>query len=376
MKNNRTQNNFIRDRTGIVVSDTVLSPDGKYLWTGSEWIPAPPGSGQNVSMQDSVIGGDVIHNKTVINNDVEAVTSAVITAMERLGMVNKDESSSKIEQVIDNEIVGGAEGLLAIGERVLVNWKDYGTFFPGKIAGVEDNDRYLIHFDDGDVESSVPSSRIAVQPDSQATKDYVEQICEEEQELIDSFAVFDPEGTGTIHARKLFEILTQMGDALDINEAKELFQEMGIPLDSEINYKDLAKIMVQPFEPKPEVVIINAAVSNNVLTGFAYGHPKLGDTSITTSTILKITYDNKATARVETRNTVYVVGPNGWKVRPDDHPFNEPEFTSGQQIMVEWGGQWWDGLIKEINGNSYHIHYIGFDSSWDEWVDETRIKTR
>ena len=41
-----------------------------------------------------------------------------------------------------------------------------------------------------------------------------------------------------------------MGDALDINEAEELFADMGIDLDSELNYKDLAKIMVQPFEPK------------------------------------------------------------------------------------------------------------------------------
>ena len=43
-----------------------------------------------------------------------------------------------------------------------------------------------------------------------------------------------------------------MGDALDVDEAKALFLDMGISLDSEINYKDLAKIMVQPFEPKPE----------------------------------------------------------------------------------------------------------------------------
>ena len=43
------------------MSDTVLSPDGKYLWTGSEWIPAPPSDNQNITMQDSVIGGDVIH---------------------------------------------------------------------------------------------------------------------------------------------------------------------------------------------------------------------------------------------------------------------------------------------------------------------------
>ena len=167
-----------------------------------------------------------------------------------------------------------------------------------------------------------------------------------------------------------------MGDALDINEAEELFAEMGIDLDSELNYKDLAKIMVQPFEPKTEVIIDNAAIQDQILTGFAYGHPKLGDTALSSSEILKVTYDNRATARVETRNTIYVVGPTGWKERPADHPFNDPEFISGQQVSVEWGGQWWDGLIKEIDNGKFHIHYIGFDASWDEWVDSSRIKSR
>lgn len=369
-----SQNNFIRCPAGKNMSDTVLSPDGKYLWTGSEWIPAPPSNNQNLNMQDSVIAGDVIHSKTVINNDVDAVTGAVISALERLGMVNKYETSSKIEEVIETEISQTDDATISLGDRVLVDWKNYGTFFPGKIAGIEGDGNYLIHFDDGDVESSVPATRIAIQPDSEATKQYVDQICEEEQELIDSFAVFDVDNTGTIHARKLFQILTEMGDALDISEAEELFAEMGISLDSELNYKDLAKIMVQPFEPKPEVIIDDAAIEDQVLVGFAYGHPKLGDTSIRSTEIIKTTYDNRATARVETRNTIYVVGPTGWRQRPANHPFNEPEFISGQQVKVEWGGQWWDGLIKEIANDRYHVHYMGFDASWDEWVDAPRIK--
>ena len=39
-----------------------------------------------------------------------------------------------------------------------------------------------------------------------------------------------------------------------------------------------------------------------------------------------------------------------------------------------WKGSWWDGLIREIRGDKYLIHYIGFDSSWDELVDNSRIK--
>ena len=84
------QNLFLISRFRIGVSEPIYSPDGKFMWSGSEWIPVPPESNQTVNLQDSVIGGDVVHN-TVINNDVEAVTTAVISALERLGMVNKNE---------------------------------------------------------------------------------------------------------------------------------------------------------------------------------------------------------------------------------------------------------------------------------------------
>ena len=70
------------------MADPLFSPDGKWMWSGSEWIPAPPGQGgQQLNMQDSVIGGDVVHN-TVVNNDPAAVTTAVIAALQQMGMVN------------------------------------------------------------------------------------------------------------------------------------------------------------------------------------------------------------------------------------------------------------------------------------------------
>ena len=63
-------------QVGYFMTERVLSPDGKFMWTGSEWIPAPP-AGNQIEMKDSVIGGDVISN-TTINNDPEVVTEAVI----------------------------------------------------------------------------------------------------------------------------------------------------------------------------------------------------------------------------------------------------------------------------------------------------------
>ena len=43
------------------MSDPIFSPDGQFMWTGSEWIPAPPQSIQsaNINLKDSAIGGDI-----------------------------------------------------------------------------------------------------------------------------------------------------------------------------------------------------------------------------------------------------------------------------------------------------------------------------
>ena len=39
------------------MAEPVFSPDGKFMWTGSEWIPRPPqaDSVQNVSISDTVV---------------------------------------------------------------------------------------------------------------------------------------------------------------------------------------------------------------------------------------------------------------------------------------------------------------------------------
>lgn len=39
------------------MTDPVISPDGKWMWTGSEWIDAPPS--KEISIHDSVVQGDV-----------------------------------------------------------------------------------------------------------------------------------------------------------------------------------------------------------------------------------------------------------------------------------------------------------------------------
>jgi hypothetical protein len=154
---------------------------------------------------------------------------------------------------------------------------------------------------------------------------------------------------------------------------------MGIELDSELNYRELVRYMLSTdndaelAQPKPEVIIRDAVIKDGDLHGFAYDHPKLGEGPVRSSDIIGVNYDERATARVETHNTVYVVGPTGWKVRPDDHPFNA-QYVVGEQVKVEWNNSWWDATILEINGEKYSITYAGFDSSWDELVTSERIQ--
>jgi hypothetical protein len=307
------------------MDDAVISPDGKWMWSGSEWIPAPPKqSSQQVNMQDSVIAGDVISN-TTIHNDPSAVTEAVITALRQMGMLGQ-----VVEQAPPPSPEIELPRTLEKGARVFVNWKNYGHFYAGKVARNNPDGTYLIHFDDGDVEDHVNMGRI--QPLDESSEDvqaYIEHDNEAERELIEAFQVFDTTGTGTIPASEYLRILTEIGDeTLPIEDVLNEFIDLGIELDSEIDYRALAKYMVasEQYETghvsKEEVVMKDASIDGNVLSGYAYEHPKLGEGRLNSSSILNITYDDRATARVETKNTVFIVGPTGWSERPKDHPFN------------------------------------------------------
>ncbi|MDP6234407.1 MAG: Tudor-knot domain-containing protein [Candidatus Poseidoniaceae archaeon] len=535
-----------------IMADTVYSPDGKFMWTGSEWIPAPPSDAEPQSqastnvlnMQDSVMSGDIVHN-TVVNNDPAAVTSAVIEALKQLGVLDQQNATAApvlpvveielpasfqvgdhveyhsptnarwldrctviginpdgtyrvevpkdgVVEVKSAVIIGTSPGTirpanppLEKGDKVLVNWKNYGTYYPGIISKEYDDHTFLILYDDGDVEDRVDWSRIeSVDSHSKDVHEYIQHQSSEREELIEAFQVFDPDGSGTISAEKYFEILTQIGDSpLSESDVLEEFDALGIQLDAEIDYRDLVKLMIGGGEGNPakaEVVIRDAEVRDGVLLGHAYAHPKLGEGPIRSSTIISIAYDERATAHIETQNTLYVVGPTGWKEIPNDHPFNDMDnhfytvqgagtskcngtyipatdfdgvpsyingdilllrwkmgngdqwwyladrnsldskrgdfyrvksssdfppqtgwvvdgqtcgempcptvvnsqhqmpkqmYSAGQQVKVEWNGSWWDALIREQKDGLYLIHYVGFDSSWDEWVDSSRIKS-
>jgi hypothetical protein len=41
---------------------------------------------------------------------------------------------------------------------------------------------------------------------------------------------------------------------------------------------------------------------------------------------------------------------------------------------VKWQGQWYPAVVLKTEKGKYYIRYVGYDSSWDEWVGKDRIR--
>lgn len=49
-------------------------------------------------------------------------------------------------------------------------------------------------------------------------------------------------------------------------------------------------------------------------------------------------------------------------------------YNIGQTVEVKWNGYWHQAAISNINNGLYYIHYSGWASSYDEWVNAIRIR--
>ena len=95
---------------------------------------------------------------------------------------------------------------------------------------------------------------------------------------------------------------------------------------------------------KKKIKMSQAYFEGNYLKGYAYNHPKLGSGPLKSSKVVAVTYDDNATARVETKNTLYLIAADDWKVRPQNHPYNaasaegKPEDVAAVAPEVVQGG--------------------------------------
>lgn len=59
------------------MAEPIYSPDGNFIWNGTEWVPVSSGIKPPVNMQDSVIGGDVVSNTNIQASDAEVIKAAM-----------------------------------------------------------------------------------------------------------------------------------------------------------------------------------------------------------------------------------------------------------------------------------------------------------
>ena len=53
----------------------------------------------------------------------------------------------------------------------------------------------------------------------------------------------------------------------------------------------------------------------------------------------------------------------------------ETKLKAHQNVQVEWGGEWWAGEVLMLQPDGrVKIHYVGWDSSWDEDVPRSRLQ--
>lgn len=51
-------------------------------------------------------------------------------------------------------------------------------------------------------------------------------------------------------------------------------------------------------------------------------------------------------------------------------------YEVGEAVMVKWKSKWWPAHILKAKADRWYIHYDGYRSSWDEWVESKRIKKK
>src|SRR5690606_2295471 len=51
-------------------------------------------------------------------------------------------------------------------------------------------------------------------------------------------------------------------------------------------------------------------------------------------------------------------------------------YAAGEQVQVWWGSTWWDGRVKEVQGDRYLVGYDGYSAGSDELLDHRRLKKK
>ena len=102
------------------MEDSILSPDGKSEWTGSEWVPVGTQtqhtSGANVYTQQKIVDSVIMGNltsQTIVQNSPEDMAKAMVLALEQIGFVGNIQTSNPSNQQMSN-----VKNLLKAGDEL------------------------------------------------------------------------------------------------------------------------------------------------------------------------------------------------------------------------------------------------------------------
>jgi hypothetical protein len=48
----------------------------------------------------------------------------------------------------------------------------------------------------------------------------------------------------------------------------------------------------------------------------------------------------------------------------------------GDEVDIEWKGEWWKGRVVALEDDKIRIHYDGYSDRWDETVAPERVRAR
>ena len=65
---------------------------------------------------------------------------------------------------------------------------------------------------------------------------------------------------------------------------------------------------------------------------------------------------------------------DGGRVRARQAEPPKGPWSAGDAVEVSWHGTWYQAKVIEVNHGWYRIHYVGYDASSDEIVDDSRVR--
>lgn len=72
--------------------------------------------------------------------------------------------------------------------------------------------------------------------------------------------------------------------------------------------------------------------------------------------------------------TVVLVSTPAAEARPRSRVARPLVVTRTAQVEVLWGSKWWKAAIIGKRAGFTKIHYVGWSASYDEWVEDQRVR--